>query len=80
VPKVVNDVVKDDLIYLYLKDEGSGVDYKKITAQDMNQNSIEPVKYDADEDWVAFRYPEKSINISIPDKSDNVLQLALTIK
>mgnify|MGYP003605903218 CR=1 FL=1 len=80
VPQVVNDKVKDGLVYIYLKDAGSGIDYKSITARDMNQNSVELVKYDADEGWIAFDYPVKSINISIPDKSENILQLALTIK
>ena len=80
VPEVTNDQVKDGYVYIYLKDEGSGVDWAKIYAQNANGDTFKPEKYDAKAGWIAFKYPEKSINIFITDKSENVLQLALTIK
>ncbi|MCQ2546293.1 MAG: hypothetical protein MJ161_01940 [Clostridia bacterium] len=80
VPKVVSDEAKDGMIYIYLKDEGSGIAWSKIYAQKSDGSTFKPAKYDANKGWIAFPYPKESINIFVPDKSENVLQLALTIK
>lgn len=80
VPEVVEDRLEGDFVYLYLKDEGSGVAWSKIYATGTDGETIKPEKYNAKEGWIAIRYPSSSINIFIPDKSENVLQLALTIK
>ena len=80
VPVVTDDSLRGDYVYLYLKDEGSGVAWDKIYAQSSQGETFKPDKYDAKAGWIAFRYPDSSINVFIPDKSENVLQLALTIK
>lgn len=80
VPEVVSDELSDGFVYLHLKDEGSGIDYKKIYAQNAEGESFKPDKYNEEAGWIAFKYPESSINIFISDKAENVLQLALTIK
>lgn len=80
VPNVVSDETKNGMIYIYLEDEGSGVAWQKIYAKKSDGTEFKPDKYDADAGWIAFKYPKESINIFVPDKSENILQLALTIK
>lgn len=80
VPQVVKDSVRDGYIYIYVKDEGSGIDYGKIYAQNSDGDKFKPDKIDKKEGYIAFKYPKSSINIFIPDKSENQLQLALTLK
>ena len=77
---MTDDSLRGDCVYLYLKDEGSGVAWDKIYAQNGDGETFKPDKYDAKAGWIAIRYPDSSINVFIPDKSENVLHLALTIK
>lgn len=79
-PVVVSNHYAEDMISLYLSDTGSGVDYEKIKAIDLDGKEVSPYSYDENEDVVVFAYPEKSLNIYIPDKTGNTLQLILTVK
>lgn len=79
-PVVVSDQMKGDQIYLYLSDTASGIDYDNISAIDIEGKEVEIVSYDEENNYVVFDYPEKSLNIYIPDKAGNTLHLILTVK
>ena len=64
----------------YLSDPGSGVDYDNISALDIDGNEVEPVSFDEEGNYIIFDYPEKSLNIYVPDKAGNTLHLILTIR
>lgn len=70
---------KDGSIYIYLKDKGTGVDYNKIYALSESGNTIKPTSHDSSKGLVVFKRPSSSINIYIPDKAGNTLQLLLTV-
>ncbi len=78
VPEIVSDTVKDDYVYIYLKDEDSGLDFDKIYAKDTAGSTIEPAKINEENNYIAFDYPTPSLTVFIPDKAGNVLQLAIT--
>lgn len=80
VPVLVSNESKDGQIFLHLSDDESGVDYESIYALDLNGNTIEPAVYNEKENYVAFSYPSGSMNVYIPDKAGNTLQLVLTVR
>lgn len=79
-PIVLSDRQEGDLVYLYISDPDSGVDYEGISAIDIDGKEIQPASYDESENYVVFEHPEKSLNIYIPDKVGNTLHLILTVK
>lgn len=81
-PTVVSNRSDSQNLYIYLKDDSSGVDYKKITAKETDGDGTEitPSSYNETEGYVVFSYPQSSLNINIPDKAGNTLQLVLTLK
>lgn len=81
-PTVVSNRSDSQNLYIYLKDDSSGIDYKKITAKetDGDGTDIKPSSYNETEGYVVFPYPQASLNINIPDKAGNTLQLVLTLK
>ena len=60
-------------------DDRSGVDFEGIFALDAERNVVDPVSFDAESGVVAFAYPESMLNIFIPDKSGNTLQIVITV-
>lgn len=79
-PVVLSDKQVGDQIYLYLSDPDSGVDYDNISALDIDGKEVEPVSFDEEGNYIIFDYPEKSLNIYVPDKAGNTLHLILTIR
>lgn len=79
-PKLLHHEQRGSQIFLYLSDEDSGIDYEKISAVDMDGQSFSPSYYDEDQQLVVFDQVKDSLNIYIPDKSANELQLVLTAK
>jgi hypothetical protein len=79
-PAVVSNNTDSDRIYLYLSDPGSGINYEKIKAVDLDGNEVLPVFHDEATGCVAFAYPKESLNVYIPDHADNTLHLILTIQ
>lgn len=78
-PVLVSDETKNGKLILHVSDAESGVDYESIYAMDLDGSTIEPVSYDEEKNYVAFSSPKSSMNIFIPDKSGNTLQLVLTV-
>lgn len=79
-PQIVSDKTEFEHIYIYLKDDLSGIDYENITATDINGTAVSPLSYDQTSNCVVFDYPDSTLNLAIPDKAGNVLQVILTIK
>lgn len=69
-----------DCLYLYVEDEGSGVDYGSIYVADENGQRTEPTACDEESGCITINYPTTSVNVIIPDKSGNALNLHLTPK
>lgn len=78
-PAVVTSNEKDGKIYIYLEDNITGVDYDKIYAMSAAGNTVLPVSCNVESNLVVFNYPKSSLNIFIPDKAGNTLQLLLTV-
>lgn len=79
-PVLLSNESQDGQIFLHLSDTESGVDYESIYALDLNGNTLEPAAYNEEENYVIFSYPTSSMNVYIPDKAGNTLQLVLTIR
>lgn len=79
-PTVVSSNVDNEQVYLYVSDEGSGVDYEHIEAVQTDGTVIKPSSFDKKSGCIVFSYPEDSLNIYIPDFAKNKLQLVLTLK
>lgn len=68
-----------DELHLYLSDSGSGVDYSKIEAYDLDGNAIEPSAVNEQTGCVTLPAVSDTINVYVADLAGNKLQLILTI-
>lgn len=68
-----------DELHLYLSDSGSGVDYSKIEAYDLDGNMIEPSAVNEQTGCVTLPAVSDTINVYVADLAGNKLQLILTI-
>ena len=79
---VLQDISKSDgYLYLTVSDgDGLGVDYSAIRADlTSSGGTIYPVSYDESTGVVVFEYPFESMQVSVPDKKGNTLQLVITV-
>lgn len=65
-----------DAVTLFLTDK-SGIDYDRISGSDEKGRTIEPVSWEKSTGAVTFAYPSEKIEVSIPDRTGNVLRLIL---
>lgn len=79
-PSVASDKADNDHIYIYLEDDLSGIDYENIKARDIDGNDVAPLSYDQTSDCVVFKYPDSTLNITVPDHAGNTLQIVLTVR
>lgn len=79
-PDVLSTESDADYVYIYMEDDLSGIDYKNITARDIDGIEVLPQSYDQTEGYVIFRHQENPLNLSIPDNAGNTLQVVLTPK
>lgn len=77
-PELLNSYTEDGYVYLVVRDTYSGIDYENVTGTDSEGGKVAPVSYDADAETIAFELPKQTVNVSIPDKSGNVLQILLS--
>ena len=68
-----------DKLYLYVKDDGLGINWDGIYAITNGGEKIAPLSYDVNSGYVCFAFPSESVNIYVPDVKDNTLQLVLTM-
>lgn len=78
-PNVVSSSRKGDRLHLYVTDNVSGVDYDLVYATTRNGMKTKPLSIDEKKGLVIFKYPSESVNIFVPDKAGNQLQLLLTV-
>ncbi len=71
-----SDVI-GDLVYLYVKDEGIGVDYDGVYASNVAGIRILPTETDPATGTIVFPYPEEGWDVYIPDHIGNTLHLAV---
>lgn len=79
-PILLSSNIDNSLVYLYLSDSASGIDYDNIVAIDLNGKTISPISIDKASGCVAFPYPDSIQNVYVPDFSGNKLQLVIQIK
>ena len=82
-PVLLSNELEGDNICFYVEDTGLGIDYEGIYALKNSDTDgtdpIYPVSCDAMSGKICFAYPEESINIFIPDRKGNRLQLVVTV-
>lgn len=79
VPTAVSCSKEGDELHLYLSDSGSGVDYSKIEAYDLDGNEVELIDVDERTGCVILPAESETTNVYIADQAGNKLQLILTI-
>lgn len=80
VPVATSCIKEGNLIYLYLSDGESGVDFSAIQAVDLNGQEVSPVSVDESTGCITFSDEEDTLNVYIPDLAGNKLQLILSIR
>lgn len=76
-PYMVKHEKEGDNILVYVKDDGSGIDFENITTADMDGN-IEKPKYD-EEKGIIYLSDKKTVTLFVPDLKGNKLQLVITM-
>ena len=76
-PVLVSTEMGEDYICLFLSDDASGVDYEGIAVSDESGNAVAVIGWDADKNCVWLPYPDRPMNVRIPDLRGNALQIAL---
>ena len=76
-PAFIGSDVIGDLVYLYVKDEGIGVDYDGVYASNAAGIRILPTETDPATGTIVFPYPEEGWDVYIPDHIGNTLHLAV---
>lgn len=79
-PILISQKRENGKLYLYLADgeDGSGINWDGIYAENIDGKIYKPVEIDRYEGYVAFSFPKESVNIYVPDNKGNTLQLLLT--
>ena len=70
-PELVNSYSQDGIVYLEILDTFSGIDYDHITG-------ITPESVNTDTGVIAFRIPDNTTTVTIPDNAGNELTLLLS--
>lgn len=79
-PRILDHYNQDGTIFIFLADDGSGVDWKNITAVDSNTGVSVPLSdIDEAEGYICLPFPGGSITILAPDRSGNVLTAMLEL-
>lgn len=79
VPILLDDGISDGKLFLRVVDEGLGIDYDGIYAEDtLTGNCFAPLS--AEGDCIVFTLPNGSTNIYIPDLKGNTLQLVVSFR
>lgn len=78
-PGLVSSRQEGGYLYLYLEDEESGIYYEGIYAEDRSGNRSVPLSYDPETGCVEFPCPSAAMNVFIPDRTGNLLQLVVSV-
>lgn len=80
VPVATSCTKEGNLIYLYLSDAESGIDFSAIKAIDLNGVEAEPVSVDEAAGCVVFSDEADTLNVYVSDLAGNRLQLVISIR
>lgn len=78
-PVYHSNSIQSGIIYLYVSDDLSGVDYENVTAKDSEGNTILPIGYSEANESVIFDYPNSTLDVYVPDLAGNTLHLVLNV-
>lgn len=76
-PTLVSTEIGDNSIRFFVRDEGSGIDYERITVTDDEGHVLSPLRLEPESGCVVLPYPERTLHVSIPDLRGNVLRVDL---
>ena len=76
-PAFTGSDVIDGMVYLYVEDDGIGVDYDGVYAANAAGTRVLPTETDPDTGTIVFPYPDEGWDVYIPDHIGNTLHLAL---
>lgn len=79
-PELTGSEIRDHLVYLFVSDEGIGVDYRDVYAISYSNELVYPVSYDENEGVIVFDYPSEPLDVYIPDHIGNILHLSMSFK
>lgn len=78
-PSAVGCRQEGSLIYLYLSDEFSGIDYDSLQAVALTGEAVTPVSVEPQNGCVTFSNLKETINVYVSDLAGNKLQLILSL-
>jgi len=79
-PKLISSERSNGNLVIYFEENSGIIDYENVYAQTADGELIRPVSYDSSTLSITFKYPKESLNIYVPDKSDNTLQVVIILK
>ena len=79
-PVLLSSEKIDGTLIIYFEENSGILDYENIYAKSASGSTIKPISYDPTNLSVTFKYPSETLNIFVSDKSDNTLQLVVTLK
>lgn len=77
IPYLVSSKSAKGKAYLYVKDDGSGVDYGSIYATSADGSRVFPLSVSEKKGLIVFDAPASEMDVYIPDKAENLLHLLI---
>ena len=79
-PVFTESRTEQDRLFLYLEDQGIGIDFRDAYAKTASGEIIRPVSWKEDLGEIVFPYPEEPWDVYVPDYIGNTLHLALSFR
>ena len=79
-PTIDSYTTSGQYLTLYVSDDMSGVDYSGVYMEDVTGATYEPASYDEESGRIDFYYPTTAVNITIPDKQGNEVNLLVDVE
>lgn len=76
-PAFVSGRTEDDKVFLYVADDGAGIDYEGIYAVSKSGQTLVPADIDEAAGCIVFEYPGEACDVYIPDIIGNTLHLTI---
>lgn len=78
-PEFLSSSREGDQLVIFVKESGSGLDAEGIAAYSDSGLRIPPLEIDVQAGRIVFAFPEESVNIQIPDRNGNILQMVISV-
>lgn len=79
-PVLVSSEVVEGKVYLYVSDEGVGMDPARAYGMTADGERVDPLRTDAGKGLIVFSYPKEDLDVFVPDHIGNILHLAMKRK